>query len=47
MRNDTELKNDGRKLWVAPELLVIKAGSAEAGGQQNIPDGGPPGSARS
>lgn len=46
MRNDTGLKN-GRKLWVAPKLQVIKAGSAEQGGAQNIPDGGPPGNARS
>lgn len=44
---DTELKNGGRKLWVAPKLLVIRAGSAEAGGTNNIPDGGPPGSSRS
>lgn len=46
MRNDT-VKNDGRKLWVAPKLQVIKAGSAEQGGSQNIPDGGPPASPRS
>ena len=47
MRNDTELKNEGRKLWVAPELLVMKAGAAEQGGAQNIPDGGPTTSPRS
>ena len=47
MRNDTGLKNDGRKLWIAPKLQVIKAGSAENGRPAGIPDGGPPGTARS
>lgn len=46
MRNDVELKSGERKLWVAPQLLVIKAGSAESG-NGTIPDGGPPNSARS
>ena len=47
MRNETGFKNDGRKVWIAPKLQVIKAGSAEQGGVQNIPDGGPTSSPRS
>lgn len=47
MRKDNELNKDGRKVWVAPELSVLSAGSAEQGGANNIPDGGPTGSPRS
>jgi hypothetical protein len=38
---------DGRKAWLAPEFKRLSAGAAETGGAQNIPDGGPPGNARS
>lgn len=47
MRENIELKNEGRKAWVSPELVVLSAGSAESGGSQNIPDGGPTSSPRS
>ena len=47
MRNEIEMKKDGRKVWVAPTLVVLSAGSAEQGGSQNIPDGGPTSSPRS
>ena len=38
---------EGRKAWLAPEFKRLSAGAAEAGGTQNIPDGGPVGNARS
>lgn len=47
MHSGNEIKKDDRKAWVAPELVVLSAGSAEQGGTQNIPDGGAPGNARS
>ena len=46
MRNENEIKSDQRKAWVAPEFVVLRAGSAEAG-NGNIPDGGGPGNSRS
>ena len=44
-RNDIVTK--GRKAWLAPELKRIRAGAAESGGPNNIPDGGGPGNNRS
>lgn len=44
---DNEMNQDGRKAWVSPELVVLSAGSAEQGGNLNIPDGGAPANARS
>lgn len=39
---DREVRNEGRKAWVAPELRRLRAGAAENGGANNIPDGGNP-----
>ena len=38
--------NRDRKVWQAPELKRLTAGSAEAG-TGSVPDGGAPGNARS
>lgn len=46
MRDSVKNEND-RKVWVSPEMVVLSAGSAEQGGNRNIPDGGAPGNARS
>ncbi len=42
MANNVETKKEGRKAWVAPELRRLRAGAAEAGGGQVVPDGGDP-----
>lgn len=42
MQENFETREDGRKVWVAPELRRLRAGAAESGGPQNIPDGGDP-----
>ena len=42
MANSVEFKKEGRKAWIAPEVRRLKAGAAEAGGGQQIPDGGDP-----
>jgi hypothetical protein len=47
MANNVELSKEGLKAWKAPELRRLRAGAAETNGTQNIPDGGPPGNARS
>ena len=47
MANNVEMNKEGRKAWTAPELRRLRAGAAETSGTQNIPDGGPPGNARS
>ena len=47
MRDDDRSKNEVRKVWSTPKLQRIEAGSAESGGVNNVPDGGPPGNARS
>jgi hypothetical protein len=39
---DREFQNEARKVWTSPELRRLRAGSAENGGTQNIPDGGDP-----
>lgn len=46
MRNEINGKNASRLTWVAPKLVTLSAGSAEAG-NGTIPDGGAPGSSRS
>lgn len=46
MRNETTVKSDRRTAWVAPKLVTLSAGSAEAG-TGTIPDGGGPGNSRS
>jgi len=47
MAKQNKVGAEGRKAWLAPELRRLSAGAAETGGTQNIPDGGPPGNARS
>ena len=47
MANSVETSKEGRKAWVTPELRRLHAGAAESGGTRQIPDGGPPGNARS
>jgi hypothetical protein len=47
MAKQIKIETEGRKAWLAPELKRLRAGAAETGGAQNIPDGGPPGNARS
>ncbi len=42
MANNVEMKKEGRKAWVAPELRRLRAGAAEAGGGEVLPDGGDP-----
>ncbi len=42
MAKRNEITTEGRKAWIAPELKRIRAGAAESGGTNNIPDGGPP-----
>jgi hypothetical protein len=42
MANKIEVRSEGRKAWVAPELRRLRAGAAEAGGGEVIPDGGDP-----
>jgi hypothetical protein len=47
MAKQNKIETEGRKAWLAPELRHLRAGAAESGGIQNIPDGGGPGNARS
>ena len=42
MNKNSEMNNEGRKAWKAPELRRLSAGSAEASGGQQVPDGGDP-----
>ncbi len=42
MAKHNENGAEGRKAWLAPELRRLRAGAAEQGGTQNIPDGGDP-----
>ena len=42
MANNVEMKNEVRKAWAAPELRRLRAGAAEAGGGETVPDGGDP-----
>ncbi len=42
MNKNSDMINEGRKAWKAPELRRLQAGAAEAGGGQQIPDGGDP-----
>jgi hypothetical protein len=42
MANKIELRSEERKAWIAPELRLLRAGAAEAGGGEVIPDGGDP-----
>jgi hypothetical protein len=46
MASKTEIKNEARKSWTAPELRRLDAGSAEQG-RGNIADGGAPATPRS
>jgi hypothetical protein len=46
MASKTEIKNEARKAWTAPELRRLSAGSAEQGNGQ-IADGGAPSTPRS
>jgi hypothetical protein len=42
MANQNKNGTEGRKAWLAPELRRLNAGAAEAGGGQEVPDGGDP-----
>lgn len=42
MANNVEVSKEGLKAWKAPELRRLRAGAAEAGGGNVIPDGGDP-----
>lgn len=42
MAKQNKIGAEGRKAWLAPELRRLRAGAAEAGGGQQIPDGGDP-----
>jgi|GEM_PF-5871757 len=46
MASKTEIKNEARKAWTAPELRRLDAGSAEQGNGQ-IADGAAPSNPRS
>ena len=39
MKNETNVVADDRKPWVKPEVTLIEAGSAEAGGQRQTDEG--------
>ncbi len=42
MAKQNQNGTEGRKAWLAPEFKRLRAGAAEAGGGQEVADGGDP-----